>query len=107
MGLVRRSSRTQYNAICSQPLMVIDFCPENCPPSEAFWVEQSVGEIDQQADRYDRAEDVIEDHGNGLTVFRRRARRARTPRGRRRRPLGRRCRAWDFSWHLFTAYTAC
>src|ERR1017187_7990494 len=98
MGLVISTSRAQNIAICSQPLKVMGGPSWECPPSETFWADQGIDKIDEQTDRNDRAQYVVEDHGAALTGDRRRARRARTPRGRERQSRGRRCRAWDNSW---------
>src|SRR5665213_1210525 len=98
MGFVRSMSRTQNIAICSQPLKVMGGSSWEGPLSEAFWADQGIDKIDEQTDRNDRAQYVVEDHGAALTGDRRRTRRARKPRGRERQSRGRRCRAWDFSW---------
>jgi hypothetical protein len=34
----------------------------DCPPSETFWANQGVYEIDEQADRNDRTQYIVEDH---------------------------------------------
>src|ERR1700722_18245914 len=65
MGLVISTSRTQYIAICSQPLKVMGGPSWNCPPSETFWADQGVDEVDEQADRNDRTQYIVEDHDGG------------------------------------------
>src|ERR1700674_5499977 len=91
------TSRTQYSAICSQPLKVMGGLSSECPLSETFWADQGIDKIDEQTDRYDRADYVLKDHGAALTADRMRTRRAHKPRGRWRRQKERRYRAWDFS----------
>src|ERR1019366_5094756 len=65
MGLVISTSRAQNIAICSQPLKVMGGPSWECPPSETFWADQGVDEIDKQADRDDRTQYIVEDHDGG------------------------------------------
>src|SRR5271165_3685475 len=90
-------SRTQYNAICSQPLTVMEVPSRECPPSETFWADQGINEVNKQADRDDRTQYVVEYHDGLLTDDHRRARRARKRRGRSRQSQGMRGRAWENS----------
>src|SRR5450755_1406500 len=40
-----------------------------CPPSEFLWADQGIGEIDEQGDRNDPAQYIVEDHGSGPSQF--------------------------------------